>query len=327
MPNLGKTLWSMLRSPQRMVGRSWLTELLVRLVQNIYIDSETKGLPWLRRTIENAGSQVRARVKVDVENIKIAGIDCVVSKPFARDPNGDAKSSRILIYLHGGGFVFGSPRGYQNLLSQLAHEANIEVIAPAYRLSPEHPFPAAQDDCLAVIKTVLDQQGAIRRTRGTSGNSSVFLAGDSAGGNLAVNACLQMAKERAQKMPDALMLISPWLDPTAEKGSIISNAPYDMFTKPFLDKSFAQHIGQASPHDPRIYFSDADLSELPRTYVQLAGGEVFYDQVSQFCDRATEQGVDLKLDVFPTQFHDFQTLSPILKDAKVAVQRLAAFVS
>ncbi|MEM7359854.1 MAG: alpha/beta hydrolase [Pseudomonadota bacterium] len=305
----------MLRSPKRMPGRSLASEFFARVIRDMFDRGAERGVESLRRSMDKAGGQVRAKVKVEISDTQIAGVPCRITKPAGQNTDAAARNP-VVVYLHGGGFVVGSPAGYQNLISQLAHHAGATVIAPDYRLSPEHPFPAAQEDCLRVTEAVLNDFADV----------PVCLAGDSAGGNLAINTALSLAKIGRDKAVASLLLISPWVEPTADSGSMLTNEPNDVFALPFLQQSYAAHIGAADPFNPRVNFLNADLSGLPDTHTQAGGGELFIDQIMQFHERALAAGVNARLDVFATQFHDFQTISPMLKDAKDAVLSLAATI-
>lgn len=302
---------SLLRSPQRMPGRSLGTEFFARVIRGMFNNGAERGLASLRRSVDRAGSKVRARVNVEIKDTQIAGVNCQITQPKEQ-----TNPQRVVIYLHGGGFVIGSPAGYQNLISQLAEHSGAVIIAPDYRLSPEHPFPAAQDDCLQVAEAVLAQYSSV----------PVCLAGDSAGGNLAISTALSLAAAQRIDQVAALLLISPWVEPTADSGTMLSNEPNDVFNLSFLQQCYGDHMRDADLFNTRANLLHADLASLPYTYTQAGGGELFIDQITQFHERALAAGVAAKLDVFATQFHDFQTISPVLKDAKQAVLSLASTI-
>lgn len=305
----------MLRSGQRMKGRTWLTELCARVVRQMFSDGSSQGAGYLRAVMDGAGSSVSPKMQVTIAQRDIAGIRCLMTMPSNSQP-----SAPVFIYFHGGGFVAGSPEGFQNLLSLIAEQSKAVVIAADYRLSPEQVFPAAQDDCLAVSLQILAEYP----------NQRVLLGGDSAGGNLAISTALSLSElasqNSASRSADGLVLVSPWVEPTAKGGSIISNQSNDIFEPAFLHKSYSDHMGQADLFDPRVNFINADLSPLPKTYIQSGGGEQFIDQIRAFESRAQSMGVDIELDVYDTQFHDFQTLWPVLKEAKLATIKLAKFI-
>jgi acetyl esterase/lipase len=305
----------MFRSRQRMTGRTWLTELCARVVRQMFSDGSAQGVGYLRAVMDSAGTSVSPKLQVTIAQRDIAGIPCLITTPSNSEP-----SSPVLIYFHGGGFVAGSPEGFQNLISLIAEQSGAVVIAADYRLSPEHVFPAAQDDCLAVSLQILAEHP----------NQSVLLGGDSAGANLAISTALALSGLASQhsgnRGADGLVLISPWVEPTANGGSIVSNQANDIFDPFFLLKSYSDHMGQVDLFDSRANFINTDLSPLPKTYIQCGGGEQFVDQIQAFEGRAKSMDVDIELDIFDTQFHDFQTLWPVLKEGKLATIQLAEFI-
>lgn len=310
-PKLIQPLISMFRSPSRMTNRTWKTELCARVVGKMFDDSAIHGLEYLRSAMDGAATTMAPKLKVSINHAEIAGVPCIVTEPLDRP-----EDKNILIYFHGGGFVSGSAQGYQNLLSIIAEQADVVVIAPNYRLSPEHTFPSAQDDCLAVSQAVCAENQ----------NNTVMLGGDSAGGNLAISTALTLVELEQLPKIERLLLISPWVEPTAKSGSMLSNEANDIFTLDFLLDSYASHINQGDSFDQRVNFLHRKLSSLPVSYVQCGGGELFLDQINDFVGRAKLAGAEIKLDVYPTQFHDFQTLWPVLKPARQAIEKIAEFL-
>ena len=300
---------SMLRSSKRMPGRSWGSEMLFRTLRNLFLAGQSRGLVWFRQQTAKPISHPAISKVVRVKQ-SVAGVPCTLVRP---NKGGDAKV--VIVYLHGGGYVVGSPSGHLSLIAPLALETDCLVIAPDYRLAPEHPFPAPQDDCLAVAR-------AARKTYPTH---KLVIAGDSAGAALAIATQLSM-HQAGEPAADGLILISPWVDPLADSGTIHSNAENDYLAKQFLDDSMQALMGDQAWNEPRINFTQVDLSGLPSTLVQYGSGEIFADQISQFCERANAQGVVLEVQKVTAQFHVFQLFSGLLKDAKAAIRSMGSFI-
>jgi len=301
----------MLGSSARMSGRSWLAELVVRATRDVIGKGQKLGLPWLRTTMDKSAGYHPALAKVSMHRRTLASVPCTMVSSKQ-----GASSDKVVVYFHGGGYIAGSPKSHKTILAQLAIDTQGLVVAVDYRLAPEHPFPAAQDDCLAVASLVLK----------TYDDKQVTLVGDSAGGALAIATALRLSKE-AGREADKLVLLSPWVDPTASSGSIITNEKNDFLVGNFLIFSFESFMQDQDHNNDQVVFLNTPLASLPKTLVQCGKGEMFYDQIIEFCDRAKEQGVDLELQSYRAQFHVFQLFSAILKDAEVALAKIAVFIN
>jgi monoterpene epsilon-lactone hydrolase len=309
--SLLRNVVSMIGSSARMAGRSWLTELVVRTVRSFFSKGQAKGLPWLRSTIDKSAGYHSALAKVSSHTRDLAGVPCMLVSP-----KDGATSDKVIVYFHGGVYVAGSPRGHKTILAQLALDTKGLIVAPDYRLAPENPFPAPQEDCLAVAALVAR----------TYDDKKITLAGDSAGGALAITTAMQLAQSGAKKV-DNLVLISPWVDPTATQGTIISNQSNDFLDTEFLKLHFENLMQGHDKQDHRVNFLNAPLADLPKTLVQCGKGELFYDQIVEFCDRAKAQRVDLELQSYRAQFHVFQLFSALLKDAEDALAKISIFIN
>jgi acetyl esterase/lipase len=303
-----RSFWSMFASSHRMPGRSWFSEVLCRTLKDLFVAGNNGELSWFRGLVAKPVSHP-AMSKVSVVKQAVSGVECTMVRP---NKGGEAK--RVIVYLHGGGYVVGAPSGYLSIIAPLALQGDCMVVAPNYRLAPEHPFPAPQDDCLAVVQAV----------QKTYPDKALIIAGDSAGGGLSLATELGL-QAQGVKGANALILISPWIDPLADSGSIHSNAENDFLAKPFLDSGMQALMQGQGLDNPRINFTQADLSRLPPTLVQYGSGEVFADQIEQFVERAKLQGAEINVQCYRGQFHVFQLFSALLKDAKHAIREMGAF--
>ena len=305
-------LVSTLRQPRRLAQRSWTTELVFRFVKSMVDSSKGKPIKWMRQRQRLLKLYTPDFRKVVFEAQTLAGVPVQWCRPKA-----PSQRRGIVIFFHGGGYVIGSVDFYRNTLAALAVASDCEVVGVDYRLAPEHPFPAAHDDCLAVSRQILQ----------TCSQAGVVFAGDSAGGALAIASSLSLAAEGTTPLPCGLALISPWVDPSASHGSIDTNAATDILDAQILTDWREQYLGGADPANGRVNFTRQDLSELPPSYIQAAGAEVLLDQIQAFAERAKKAGADLTLETYPDQFHVFQTYSPLLGCSRAALSRLGEFVS
>ena len=304
------TFLSMLVSSKRLEGRDWQTEFSARLFKRFFKAADRKGPQWSRKTLDEVGSKSLVVQRVDWETVKLAGVPAVKAIPRSLDTH----TQRIIVFIHGGGYVTGSAKSYGAFIARLADQSKLLTYSLDYPLSPEHPFPMPQEASLAAINDITARHP----------NHQLVLIGDSAGAGLAISTALHAEAELRSKIA-GLGLISPWVNPLAKTGSIVSNIPNDMFTLEILAASYDAHMQGADRMDTRVNFTEADLSSLPPLLIQAAGGEMFYDQIIEFSDRAKTQGVAVTTEVFDTQFHVFQVFAHHFEEAKSARASLVAF--
>jgi acetyl esterase/lipase len=307
-----QALYSMLRSPSRLPRRSWLTELNFRLVKNLLAESRGKPISWLRQRQAVLKIVSPAMRRVSFTPAHTGGVPGQWCRPKTM-----LKPERIVVYFHGGGYVFGAVDCHRNTLAALALRSDAAVLGVDYRLGPEHPFPAAHEDCLAACRQVLADNADI----------PVVLAGDSAGGALAIATYLALLDTAdTQTLPCALALISPWVDPGNSQGSIFTHAGSDVLEREMIEDWFALYANDTDHSDPRLNFTRANLAHLPPTLIQAAGGEILIDQIHTFAAQAKQQGAQVSLDIYADQFHVFQTFAPLVADAGPALEKMGEFI-
>ncbi|MBI1360137.1 MAG: alpha/beta hydrolase fold domain-containing protein [Alphaproteobacteria bacterium] len=227
-----------------------------------------------------------------------------------------ASGERVILWMHGGGYVVGSSVSHRGLGSQVAAAAGCAVVLPDYRLAPEHVYPAAIEDCVAVYHAVLAEGVAPEQ---------IVLAGDSAGGALAVSTALRLKKEGAAT-PAGLMLLSPWVDLSCEGWSYDAKSRRDPFlTASSLQARAKQYLGAASHDDPGIDLLNADLRGLPPTIIQTGEAEVVLSDSTTLAERIGAAGAPVTLEIWPEMFHVFQARYPMLTQARQAITRLGAW--
>ena len=224
--------------------------------------------------------------------------------------SGDA----VLLYFHGGGFTFGSLRTHGELIGALARAARARTLALEYRLSPEHPAPAAIEDALAAYRALRAQ-----------GTRRIVLAGDSAGGTLVL--LLMMAlRDAGEPLPAAGVAICPWVDLTCSGASFHANAAFDFVGEEQCRMAAASFLAGADPRRPDLSPAFGDLSGLPPLLVQAGEAEVLVDQVREFAARALVAGAELELSVYPDMVHVWHMMRAGTPDAQRAIDEVGAFV-
>ena len=228
-----------------------------------------------------------------------------------------ARDDVVLLYLHGGGYVIGSPRSHRHLAAALARAARARALVLDYRLAPEHPFPAAVEDAVLAYRWLAEQ--GIRPAR-------LVIAGDSAGGGLTV-ATLVALRERGLALPAAGVCISPWVDLTCSAPSYAKNAAADPIVRPALVSEMARaYLAGADPRTPLAPPLYADLRGLPPLLIHVGSDEVLLDDAAGLAERARAAGVDAALEIAPRMVHVWHWFLPMLPEAQTAVDAIGAFI-
>jgi epsilon-lactone hydrolase len=222
---------------------------------------------------------------------------------------------RVVLYLHGGGYVMGSPVTHRKLAGDVSRASGARVLLIDYRLAPEHPLPAAVDDAVQAYRWLLAQ--------GVAGGS-IAIAGDSAGGGLTV-ATLQALREAGEALPAAAACISPWVDLTGEAASIVSRADRDPIVDAGdLERFVWWYVGETDARAASPVHGD--LSGLPPLLVQVGDEEVLLDDSVLLAERAGAAGVDVTLEVWPEMFHVWHAFAGRVPESTAAVEQLGAFI-
>ncbi|MDH6139434.1 MULTISPECIES: alpha/beta hydrolase [Kitasatospora] len=231
---------------------------------------------------------------------------------------GPGPGAGTMLYFHGGGWVFGSPETALSLTGQLVARTGLGAHSLDYRLAPEHPFPAAIEDTLSAYRALLESGGD---------PAAIVIAGDSAGGGLAVTTCLA-ARDAGLPMPAAVLAFSPGTDATRTGESMDSKEGVDpIFTRAALAHTGAMYLAGADPRHPLLSPAvHADLTGLPPMLIQVGANEVLLDDSTRLAARASAAGVDVILDVTADVPHVFQAFAGVLDEADEALDRAALFL-
>jgi acetyl esterase/lipase len=224
---------------------------------------------------------------------------------------------RVILYLHGGGYLVGSVNTHRNLIARLCRTAGMRALAINYRLAPEHPFPAALEDATSAYRWLL--------TEGTY-PENIIIAGDSAGGGLTL-ATLVSLRDSGDPLPAGAVCLSPWTDLAGTGDSIKTNVKADPFLTPDVDNTTARFY--ASKYDlkhPLISPLYADLHSLPPLLIQVGSDEILLDDSIRLASRAQEAGVTVTLEVWEGMIHVFQAFAMILPEGKKAIKGIGIFM-
>jgi acetyl esterase/lipase len=249
---------------------------------------------------------------VSVTDISVAGVPALDVMPEA------GRRDRVLLYLHGGGYVLLSARSHAKLAGGIAAAAGCRVVSLDYRLAPEHPYPAAVDDALGAYRWLLDEGYAPEH---------IVISGDSAGGGLTM-ATLLAIRNAGLPQPAAAVPLSPWVDLEGVGDTMDTHAHRDFIVgREALQGMAALYVAGGDVRDPLIAPVWADLTGLAPLYIQVGGDETLLDDSTRLATNAARAGVDVRLDVFPEMQHVFQTMLGQVPEADDAVARIGEYVA
>lgn len=245
-------------------------------------------------------------------------IERVPSGPAGGDlirlPGSDG--TRLIVYFHGGGFLFGSSRSHRVIASNLARASGSAVLAADYRLAPEHPAPTAHEDAFAVYRWVLDSGYEPSR---------VALTGDSAGGNLALSTAVR-ARDAGLPMPGALMLMSPALDLANDLESHRSMADAPLVTPELMELFNRLYIGDGDRRSAAVTPLHGDLSGLPPTLIHVGSWELLRDDSIEVAKRIADAGGAAELKVWDGMCHSWQLWAPMLDEGMASIEEAGGFL-
>jgi epsilon-lactone hydrolase len=264
-----------------------------------------------RKRLDALGGAFGVAPDVRVVPVAIGGIKA----EWSSTPG--AHAARVILFLHGGGYCSGSLDSHRHIITEAGRSAASRTLALDYRLAPEHPFPAALDDALAGYRFLLDQDIAPSR---------IAIAGDSAGGGLAV-ATMVALRDAGMPLPACAWCISPWIDLEAVGDSMTSKAAIDpMISKPYVLELASAYLGDADPRTALAAPLYADLAGLPPMLIQVGAAETLLDDAVRLAARAGAADVAVTLEVWPEMIHVWHIFHPHLAAGRRAIAAAGAFI-
>jgi epsilon-lactone hydrolase len=243
----------------------------------------------------------------------------VVTPSQSTGPGGDPAGVTI-VHFHGGGYCVGSPAEARDWAARLSARAGCRVVLPEYRLAPEHPYPAAVDDARAVVNALLGEAAA----------GTVVVSGDSAGGGLALGVALGLpgTTDGAAARLAGCMLLSPWLDLTADRAAIPELVRRDVVLSPaWLEACARAYAPGTDRAQPMVSPLRADLGGLPPLLIQCGTDDLLAPDAETLSVRAEGAGVDVTYSRWPGLWHDFGLQPDITAAADSALAQAAWFVA
>ena len=287
---------------------------IVRWITSWYIqrtDVQTADVHKIRRRLDFIGRLLLRAFGVRVERTTVAGLYAEWLRPKR------APDDKVLLYLHGGAYVIGSCRSHGQMVSHIARAAGINALVPEYRLAPEHKFPAAIEDCVAVYRELL-----------TSGirPENIVIAGDSAGGGLTVATLLSL-RDGGDPLPAAAVLLSPYLDVTASGESATTRADQDpWFHASDMKVVVSNYCGADELKNPLVSPVFAEVEGLPPVLIQVGDDEILLSDSTRFADKIRAAGGTVDIEIWPEMWHVFQLFVGKMPEARRAINKIGDYV-
>jgi len=256
---------------------------------------------------------------VRFKEIKLKKKDCfrhVVAEAII--PTRPKNTSQIILYFHGGGYTIGSSHTHRALVGKLSKKTGKVAIIVEYRKAPEHPFPAALEDALFAYQALLD--------RGKKAKD-IILAGDSAGGGLAIALMVKLKIEKIP-LPAASICISPWVDLAATGKSIETNKDFDPLVDiEKLNLWAKMYSGDEDLKNPLISPLYANLKGLPPMLIQVSNTEMLYDDAIRLAEKAEEAGVEVTLQIWAGLIHWWHLFQKAIPEACEAIGKISDYIN
>lgn len=296
---------------------------LMNLIKRVHGIVENTDIEKHRQSQDHFGALLGTSKDVLIENIDIHS---VAGNGKTEEPgkcihgewnyvNRAHMKKYVILYCHGGGYSTGSSLYARTLTSKLAASTSMDVLCFDYRLAPEHPYPAATEDAMQVWNYLMLLGYGAR---------DIILAGDSAGGNLALSLTLKL-KEEGRLLPRGLILMSPWTDLTSSGKSYVSKAGIDpVLNSSYLEEMIRNYAEGQELTEPLISPLFGDYKGFPPTYIQVGSNEILLDDSVLLYKKLLKANVSVKLDMFKGMWHVFQ-MSPF-KTAYEAMDKNAEFI-
>lgn len=247
---------------------------------------------------------------VTIDTLTVAGCNAELIRPEGALPG------CMVLYVHGGGWLFGSPRSHRVISTHLARASGCTVLALHYRLAPEHPAPAAHDDVFTAYTWALAQGHA---------GASLALVGDSAGGNMALHAAIR-ARDEGFDLPAALVLLSPALDLAGRGASHAEMPDAPLVDRGLMELFTALYLGGGDPDSARVTPFGADMTGLPATLIHVGSWELLRSDSQTLAARMQAAGVAVRLRLWEGMCHNHQLFAPFLSEGMESLDEAGAFL-
>ncbi len=272
---------------------------------------ESIGVEQYRALLEKSASMFKIDKTVTYEQVNLDSV-----KGAWLTPQGFT-DGKIVLYIHGGGFIAGSINSHRDLVTRIANASNARVMIIDYSLAPEHKFPAGLNDAFNSYKWLLNKRISPH---------NIVVAGDSAGGGLALSLLL-LIKEKGVSMPGGAVFLSPWVDLECKGESHLRNKEKDpMLSNDMLFSTTMFYADNDNLSNPMLSPLNGDLSGLCPMLIQVGSNEVLEDDAVMLADKAQQSGVDAELEIWEGMFHVWQYFARYLPEGRKAIEKIGSFI-
>ena len=264
-----------------------------------------------RRAFENLAKLSILPSRTDVQPVHVGDV------PAEWISVGNTSEEGAVLYLHGGAYTIGSPRTHRDIAARISKAAGVRTLLIDYRLAPEHPHPAAVQDVVAAYRWMLEY--------GLSPHN-IAIAGDSAGGGLAIAALVSL-RDAGQPLPAAAVCLSPWTDLQGTGESMTTHIDADPFLTPEWLQLMAKHyVANNDPRMPLISPIHADLHDLPPVLIQVGSDEILLSDSMRLAESARQAGVKTTLDVWEGMWHVWHFFAGQMPEGKRAMRIVGTYI-
>ncbi|TCR64243.1 acetyl esterase/lipase [Bosea sp. BK604] len=277
------------------------------------LSSQPRPVGWAQRRerLDAVASIDGVAADISFEQVRIGPCDA----EWSLAPGSDA--SKVLLFLHGGGYCSGSIKSHRGMVSEVGRAAKVRTLALGYRLAPEHPFPAAIEDALAAFDHLL----GLGIPAG-----SIAISGDSAGGGLSLATMLRL-RDGGRALPGCAWLASPWVDLAMTGASMASKAAIDpLIHREYLEELAAAYLDGTSAVDPLASPLHADLSGLPPCLIIVGSAETLLDDAVRIAGRLGAADVSTRVEIWPEMIHAWPLWAKRLTAGRMAIASVGAFL-
>lgn len=301
--------------PKKMKAEEKRLARMMRVLKAIHSVSSAESMAPEDLERQRKGQDILGRLATPMIGMRWEPFDLEGMKAAWVRPEWGHDRSKVILYCHGGGYTSGNLGYSRPLASKLAHASGWETVSFEYRLAPEHPYPAAVEDAVRAWDYLMHQGYGAR---------DVTVAGDSAGGNLAL-VLTHRLKAEGRQLPSRLVLLSPWTDMTASGASYTERAQLDpTITMDYIHAVRGAYAGDADLESPMLSPLFGDFTGFPPTLIQVGSHELLYSDSEQLRDRMLASGVRCEMEEWKDMWHVFQMLP--IKKAGEAMEHVGEFL-